>query len=224
MKHLYEMQNKDVGRDFIIIGAGGTLKTHNNIVKKFINENNLLSIGINYMTEFYIPSYHLWTNKGRFRDFAYCISSKSTILIGSSMSSALVNKHYSGKYVIVDYVDKSGLKVEIKKGIIRGFFRTAGCLAIMIAYWLGSKRIYVAGMDGYTLYSQKELDDGHYGQHLYGLGHTDTASWDECVEKDRIVAEGLKKIAEYGVAFQIITPTVFSEYYCPDILGVDREV
>ena len=97
------------------------------------------------------------------------------------------------------------------------YFRTAGCLAIVIAHLFGASDIYVVGMDGYTLHGRDELESQSSNQHCYGKGHTDDSTWEQCVEKDRLVYENLNAIAAFGAKFKIITPTKFEDF-CDDTI------
>ena len=63
MRKLAECIDCEKGGNFLIVGAGGTLKEHAGAIKSFIDQSNSSTIGINYMTEFCVPDYHLWTNR-----------------------------------------------------------------------------------------------------------------------------------------------------------------
>ncbi|HAL45839.1 MAG: hypothetical protein A2Y12_04190 [Planctomycetes bacterium GWF2_42_9] len=206
------------GKPFLIIGAGGTLKEYQKQIKAFIEKKQPVTIGINKMTDFHIPDYHLWTNKQRWKEFGNCVNTKSKIMFASDFKSKLINQHFKGNYISVSYIDKAEYKVGYQDGIITGHFRTAGCLAIMVAHLFGASEIFIAGMDGYTLYRKRELEQGQQNQHVYGSGFTDDASWQECLEKDQQVYDAMKQIEEYGVHFKIITPTKFEKYYDSNIL------
>jgi ubiquinone/menaquinone biosynthesis C-methylase UbiE len=201
------------GRNMMVVGAGGTLREYEKQIKSFIKNNDVMTIGINYMTGFCIPDYHFWTNKQRYRDLGQCISPHSKMMFGYSMPVKLIRKHHQGDYITVDYTKKGADKVDYRDGKIYGNFRTAGCLAIMIAHLLGAENIYVVGMDGFTLHGRDEIEEGNKNQHCYGKGYTDDATWEQCVEKDRIVYENLNEIDNFGVKFKIITPTKFEKFY-----------
>ena len=212
------------GRSFLIIGAGGTLREYSKRIKGFIQRERPVTIGINKMTEFHVPDYHLWTNKQRYRDFGSCISAKSRMMFGGGMPEKLIRKHFKGDYIVVDYAHSLReaclqSKIKYKEGKIYGRFRTAGSLAIMIALLFGAKDIYVVGMDGFTLHSRKDVEGNNRNQHCYGKGFTDDASWEECIEKDHLVYENLRAIDAYGAKFRIITPTKFQEFYDSSVLN-----
>ena len=206
------------GKSFLIVGAGGTLKEYEAPIKEFMRERNPVTIGINYMTEFCIPNYHLWTNRQRYRDFGGHIHKKSKMMFGCNLPGKLIKKHFKGDYIVVDYGSSNDNSIRYKEGKIYGDFRTAGCLAIVIAYLLGASEIFVVGMDGYTLHSREELDNQSASHHVYGKGYTDDSTWEKCIEKDRLVYENLNEIEAFGAGFRILTPTKFEKFYSPHIL------
>ena len=209
------------GKSFLVIGAGGTLREYDKHIKAFIERERPVTIGINKMTEFHVPDYHLWTNKQRYRDFGSCISAKSRMMFGDGMPEKLIRKHYKGDYIVVDYVDKARGCVEYRDGVIYGQFRTAGSLAIMIGHLFGVKDIYVVGMDGYTLHGKEEVEQGSKHHHVYGKGFTDNATWQKCLEKDNLVYATLNTLDDYGIKFSILTPTKFEKYYDGSLLALE---
>jgi len=205
----------------IIVGAGGSASRYKSKILDFIEKNGIVTIGINNITSVLYPDYHLWTNKKRFKTFNQNIdNSKSKVLLGSGMSKKWIRKYYKNKYIVVDYVDEEGCRMEYDSGIIKGNFRTAGALAVMIAHVNKARNIYIVGMDGYTLYPRYQLDSDIRNQHCYGSGFTDDASWDECIKKDEAVYETLNEMKQYGVKFSILTPTKFENFYDPSILEI----
>jgi len=207
-------------RYVMIVGAGGTVKEYKDKIVDHIKINNIITIGINLMTFLCIPDYHLWTNKQRYATQHDCISKKSKLLFGCRMPENLIKKHWDGDFERVDYVNESDLLISYKDGCIYGNFRTAGILAIMIAYINGAKKIEVVGMDGFTLYDKIKLDNKEVNHHCYGSGYTDDASWEKCVGKDKLVDDGLHALKDYGVDFKILTPTKFEDFYDSNVLGI----
>ena len=80
------------------------------------------------------------------------------------------------------------------------------------AFQQNAKHICIAGMDGYTLHSKKELKTKKSSQHCYGKGYTDDCDWDKCVQKDSAVQSILDEMKLNGIDFNIITPTVFKNH------------
>ncbi len=209
MKSLHK---KFRGRTFLVVGAGSSLLRH----KEAICNLDALTIGINNMTSILVPDFHLWTNNKRYRDFGGSINPKSRILLGNGIVKKQIRK-FGHSPTIINYEDRPGCNVKISKHVISGYFRTAGCLAIALASYMGAGKILVAGMDGYTFIDKSTLDANQGAQHVYGEGHTDNNDWEECVKKDEIVRDALRDLRKV-VKFEIITPTVFKDFYNEDIL------
>lgn len=207
--------NSEDGNAMMVIGAGGSLRDYKERICDFVVKDSVSTIGVNRMTDVLVPKYHLWTNSGRFREYHSCINDLSVVIFGSQMKPALIKRHYPQKHIIVDYRDEKKLAVSYKRGVIRGFFRTAGCLSILMCHLLGAKKIYVVGMDGYTFYSKSAVTANQEHQHVYGSGLSDGTDWSTCQEKDNIVYRVLRSLKSFGAEFSIITPTVFTEFYTP---------
>lgn len=206
------LQNR---RPALIVGAGGSLKEYHSNILNFIKQYSCCTIGINNVTDFIEPEYHLWTNNQRFMQFSKCISSKSNVIIGYNISKKTIRKHYSGPYESLKFKDEKGMKFQLHENLIQGCFRTAGVLAIAVAKYMASKDIFVCGMDGYTFHPKQDLKSKVSGQHCYGKGHTDDSDWDDCVKKDKEVYKNLLGLYEIGMRFSIITPTKFDKFYSP---------
>lgn len=202
----------------IIIGAGSTISQYKDRLLKYIYDNNIVTIGINRMTSFCIPDYHLWTNKKRFASYHECISDRSKLLFGCGMKDSFIKKYWDGDYDTINFSNNLDETISYKGGAIHGNFRTAGILAVMIAHIKGAKKIDIIGMDGYTFYSKNDLINNNSSHHCYGSGFTDDASWEDCVHKDELVYKGLRSLNVYGVKFRIITPTKFGDFYDSTVL------
>jgi len=208
------------GRTMLIIGAGATLKQNEKDITKFIEKTNPLTIGINNMTGFYVPDFHVWTNTQRFRTYGHTIDSKSSVLLGTNISLKLIKQVIGVRdYTLINYTDKEGIPMGYKNGKLYGHYRTAGCLSIMIAHIMGVDVINVVGFDGYTLYPQTDVASGNASQHCYGTGHTDTADWATCIKKDVIIDNVLQNLKDYGINFSIITPTKYEKFFDSSILN-----
>ena len=215
MNTIENLINKHKGRQALIITSGSSIKTYETGVKNFILEENPVVIGVNNITKFFIPDYHLWTNTQRFRTFGKDISDKSTLLLGAGIHLKIMREVIGNMdYYLINFTDmKEGVPVGYKNGKILGFFRTAGCLSIMIAHLIGCKKISIVGMDGYSYYKKDELLYGEKSHHCYGTGFTDTSSWETCIEKDKLINKALYGLQNYGIKFKILTPTVYKEFY-----------
>jgi len=204
-----DFKNKNV----MIVGAGRSVLDYRDSILKYIDNNNVITIGINLMTSLCVPDYHLWTNKKRYIAQNRCISSKSKLLFGSGMSSGLIRRFYKGDYEVVKYINKSSFDISYDGKVIRGNFRTAGILAVMVAHLGGCKRIDIVGMDGFTFYDKKDLKNNKKNQHCWGEGYSDDADWEKCLKKDDLVYNGLNSLKTYGANFRVLTPTKFDDFY-----------
>jgi len=214
VKTLKDLEGIEEGRGALIIGAGATIKEYQNQIWNFIKESGSFTIGINNMTDMFIPDYHLWTNTQRFRTFGNCISSFSTILLGQGIALKVINEVIGIRdYIVINYIDKEGLPIKYTKGKITGRFRTAGSLAIMVAHIMGATEVNIVGMDGYSLYSLNELESGEKSHHCYSVGYTDTADYETCIKKDKQINDGLLSLRKYGINLNILTPTKYGEFY-----------
>jgi len=213
------IKNSERGKSMIVIGSGQSVLAYKDKILGFIADNNISTIGINNMLGLCIPKYHLWTNRQRWGSFGHLSSNASTLLVGKSITDDSVKKKFQGRYVRINHIDESGLPFSYENEIFTGFFRTAGVFGIMVCHIMGASKIYVVGMDGYTLHSQDDLLNGKKSHHCYGQGYTDDADWSKCVKKDRMVDSALHNLRDYGVKFHIITPTKFTDFYDSTILG-----
>jgi len=216
LRDIEELLGCEKGNRILIIGSGGTLKEEGQKVINLARSSDVVTIGINNMTGLMIPKYHLWTNFKRYKTFSSVIDPESVLLLGKKLYKRL--KNLATDSICIDYIDRVKTPIVFRDNRIEGYFRTAGCLAIMIASLMKTSSIYIAGMDGYTLYSKSEIYSKKKNQHVYGSGFTDGTDWKTCRQKDKIVYQVLKDLREYGIEFSIITPTVFSDFYRDDVI------
>jgi len=209
-------------RPFLIVGSASTLKEDFTRIKRYIKDIQPVTIGINKMTDFIIPDFHLWTNNERFHNLGGCIHPLSTLLLGNGLLPDVIKQHCQGKYIKVEYEKFAAPNAPMFhiNGHIYGFYRIAGCLAIMIAHILKASSIHVVGFDGYTRHKPKEYEPGldQKNQHCYGAGHTDDYSWPNSVQKDNEIYKCLMLMKNTGIDFSIITDTIYTDVYNSTIL------
>ncbi len=215
MKTIENLIDRHKGRRVLIIGAGSSIKEYENKINTFIHEENPITIGINNITGMFISDYHLWTNTERFRNFGKNILPESELLLGAGIHLKTVREVIGPvNYTLINFTDmKEGVSVGYKKGKIFGFFRTAGCLSIMIAHLMGAKDVSIVGMDGYSFYKKDELLSGKKSHHCYGVGFTDTAIWETCIKKDNLIKSALEGLKNYGIDLKILASTIYKDFY-----------
>jgi len=211
VKNLIDIYHR---QEALIICAGTSTKIYQKKIQKFIDENKPFIIGINNITDFFIPQYHLWTNTKRFRSFGNKIHKSSNVLLGAGIHLKTVREIIGlREYTVINFTDmKEGVSIGYKKGKILGFFRTAGNLAIMISHLMGAEKVNIVGMDGHTFYDYKDVREGKEKHHCYNEDYK-PFSKEICFKKDEVVTGVLGKLKEYGIDLKILTPTVYKDFY-----------
>jgi hypothetical protein len=206
------------GRDFLILGAGSTIKHYLPHIEKFIKRKNLVTFGVNNVVVKIKPEYHIWTNNERLSTFGGNISPESKLILGCKLKQS-VKDLYNYDYYNLNYDDKFNMiKSDEKNNIgysnnfVSGRFRTAGNMAIFLAHIMGANNIYIAGMDGYML---KYKGD----QHCYGKGNTDSSDDKYEQEKDDLIYNILRDLKGVGCNQKIVTPTIYINFYDGSVLN-----
>jgi hypothetical protein len=213
MRTIKDLINKEKDKKFLILCTGSTVKEKKKEIDNFIEREKPILVGVNNLSGFWVPDYHIWTNNGRFRTFGKNINSKSTLLLGSNISLKVISRIIGDRdYVILERVDREGVPIDYRDGIIYGYHRTVGCVAITVSYLLGAKEINIIGMDGHTLNSYEDVRDGKKAHHFYDENYT-PYSPEIRIKKDNITKGVLQNLRNYGINFNIITPTVFKKFY-----------
>lgn len=209
------------GKDVLIIGSGYSIVENFNSIKKYIEKKNPVIFGINNMTGFFIPEYHLWTNKQRYRDLGGCVKKESHLMFSYKIPTSLIRKHWQGDYYSVVYYDDKKYTRRLiitEDGVLKGFFRNAGSLAVALSHVMGAKEINLVGIDGFSLYKKEELIKNNKNQHCYGKGFTDDATYNQCVEKDKYIYDSYITMHEFGIEFKILTKTKYEKFYDGSVL------
>jgi len=241
------MNKKIKDQHVLVIGSGPSLKKNWDKIKDFIKENEVVTFGCNYITDFLVPDYHFWGSAKRWIKYSDCINKEKSILVVSEDFKK--NKRYGNllkkwnqNYLIFKDVkkrwemgseDKSSkefknCEVCYKNGIMHGCFYDIATRAIFYAYINKASKISVIGNDGYTLYKKEDLKENKESQHCYGEGFTDGFTYQYCRRKDWDKYRTLKLLhkygnKEYGFGFEIITPTIYRDFYNSDILNIPED-
>jgi len=200
------------GSHVLIVGAGSTVKGYKEKIEKFIKENNAVTIGINNMSGMIIPDYHFWGSKHRWRRYGKKASDKSYFIFPPDFSKASILKFGNKSYSILE--DRYW-KV----------FRNTLIRTIFFSYTKLASKISIVGMDGYSFYSYEELKTKKHAQHCYGKGLTDGQPYEHSRKKDiknytklKSLYKTMKKRYKFG--FEILTPTVYGEFYNSKVLDI----
>jgi len=150
--------NRHQGCDFLVLGNGPSLSQHRDMIFTQIHEKRLIVMGVNRITHYLTPDYIAFCNQKTFlRDAKTANLKKSRALIGQYIPRKLAKKNLDGPFEWLLY-NKAKTSFSIDRGIIHGGGRTTTGLLIGVAIVMGASDIYVAGMDGYSLYLEKGQD------------------------------------------------------------------
>lgn len=230
------------GKHILIMGAGYTIKKYWDEVEKFIKDNDVVTIGCNHIMNIIVPDIHLWGSSKRFRQYGHLTSKKSSVIFQSNFKEKEIKKHWKRDYDTY-HIDARLWKygsddknsyaykrccMRKKKNIMVGCFCSAGSKAIFWSYMKGAKKISIVGMDGYTFYSKADLEADKKTQHCYGKGFSNGFNYEYNRKIDWDVYKTLRLLKIYGrkkhkFDFEIITPTVYEEFYNPNILNVKTD-
>lgn len=236
------MKKKFQNKHILVLGSGPSLKKYWDKISDFISKNDLVTFGCNYITDFLIPDYHFWGSAQRWRKYGHLYNKKSKLIVSEHFPKEIIRERWSGKYLIFKNVERrwklgsekpnskesKRCKVCCRSGKMFGCVRDIATWAIFYAYRHGASKITVVGNDGYTLYSKKELESKSESQHCYGEGYTDGFTYRYCRAKDWDKYRTLKRLRDYGkkkygFSFEIITPTIYEEFYNPNVLGIEED-
>ena len=198
------------GKKILIIANGPSLNQNEDRINEFIEKNNPIILGSNFLGEKIIPHYHIFNSFERFKQYIPTVHKSSKVLIGGYLFERLKKMGLSDKFQPINYVAKKGFT--ITDGIIYTDPSTVVILMIALANVLGADEIYVAGMDGYKerksthFYSEKEVSKL---ENINTLQHKMEENLDEIAMH---MEENGKK------PFVIITPTSFKKYYKEGII------
>jgi len=236
------MSKKIKGQHVLVICSGSSLKKYWNKVENFIKENDVITFGCNYITDFLIPDYHLWGSTKSWNAYGHLCSEKSTIVISEHFPKKELKKYWKGSYKVFKNVQRlwkpgseNKKSKEYKRCCVRykskkmfGCVRDIGTWAIFYAYIKGASKISVVGQDGYTLYSKKDLNSEFESQHCYGFGNTTCFTYRYSKRNDWFKYRSMKLLYKYcknkyGFGFEIITPTIFRDFYNSDVLNIPED-
>jgi len=238
------------GKHVLVICPGKSILTYKERIDDFIKNNDVVIVGCKNMGHMFVPDYHVWTDNKGYNTLGKNTNKNTIPVFAAHMKKELIRKHWKKEYLIANYPickwkpsyeEKESPKygwgeVRCKNGKMYGVLTTSGCVAVFWSHMKGASKISIVGMDGYTLYSLEELKNENETQHCYGKGFSDLiafkrkssglsdkkykAIYKNHIRRDSDVSKTLLSMKKYKVNFEIITPTVFKEYYNSDALSI----
>jgi hypothetical protein len=220
--------NRHLGNDFLILGTGSSLLRYGDRIKSIIHEKNLIVIGVNNITSFLIPDYHGFTNKFRLRQYGHTINSKA--LLSIYFSDEIIEKccDAPNEFVMWQDLDDPEKCCVDDQGIII-HHGTSATLMVLVAYAMGGRRVYLAGIDGFSNYLKtgKEMD-----LHFHPSAYKKNVKQEELNNKISYW-KGVQKVCLDSIAlwaqnnnrlqFKHITPCEYMHHFDGSILGIDDE-
>ena len=81
MRELSDLEKVEQDRNMVVVCCGSSITEYASQIRKFIEDRNAVVIGMNKMTNFITPKYHLWTNKKRWKHYGHICKEESIKLI-----------------------------------------------------------------------------------------------------------------------------------------------
>ena len=204
--------NRHRGQDFLILATGPSLRQYQKKVQEFIDEHKPVVMAGNFIDDMFIPDYHAFVNRSRFRNYVKYTNPASKVLLSPYFSDDIIKAHYKGSYEEIAFENKYPSDVGeiiIADGIIYAKGATIATLLIAVAIVMGGNNIFIAGMDGYS----KSNSTHHYRE-------SDDKKREELLQQERSMNQQLECLAGYLKSsgrgeMTVITPTAYEQYYRP---------
>ncbi|MFC1595707.1 hypothetical protein ACFL4D_00275 [Candidatus Margulisiibacteriota bacterium] len=203
--------NRHQGRDFLILAGGPSFKKYQAQIESFIKKYDPIVLGANYLAELIVPDYHAFSNNRRFMDYVESVNEKSKLLLGQYIHKDMISEYTKLSYETMYYEDSADAPFDIKNNVISANCRTVSLLLMGTAIIMGAKRIFVAGLDGYT----GTEEDGKI--HFYNE-KDETENRDVLMDKHFGNLKYLEQIDQYmseqgNEGVHILTPTSYTAFY-----------
>lgn len=184
---------------FLIMATGPSMGTHREQIEAFIKRKMPVTIGCNYMKP-YVPDYHVFTNKRRYKDHWKDVNPKSKLILGSNFERGIIkHKVYDTLNFENKYPSEKGwLKIFQDHIYCEGGTTSAAMIGMAIQKW--ATEILFVGLDG--------LMPGKMNYYKAKFG----ADNDKRMIQDKAMRMILKQVSRQ-VKVAILTPTVYKEYY-----------
>jgi hypothetical protein len=212
----FALADKFKNRKVVIIGNGPSIVPYEDKIKKFISDENAVTLGLNYLKNLYAPHYHMFVSRKRFMKYAGGVASQSELIVPGFFGEELVRQHYQGIAHFIEMVQARDLQESPLQGKVQHItYLNVAIAAILTACQMGASAIYAVGIDGYSDEFHREIS------YFYNE--------DDVPEEKRIASLRYEKFVEEldrvnrfllgrAVPFTIITPTSHKQYY-RDLLG-----
>jgi 4-hydroxy 2-oxovalerate aldolase len=207
----FELKDRHKGKKFLIIANGPSILTYDKEIKQLIKNENLITIGVNFLKDIFVPDYHVFVSRKRLFKYINSINKASTLLIPSFFGKEILVENYEGKYNYfdVEIISKDSATV-INGTTQKNVHLNVSVSAILLAYLMGASEIYSVGIDGYIDENSKKM--------VFFYNENDTPDDKEVASfRYEMFVEELDRIDKFlqknSVSFSILTPTSHKKYY-----------
>lgn len=215
------------GCDMLVLGTGSSILDYQNEIRAFSETENLVVIGVNNAFEMFSLDYVGFTNRDRFSTFGRRQASESTrALLSIYFTDEQIKKWCNMSHDLVMWRDTRNPNVcAIDEDGIISQHGSVGTLMVLVAYVMGARRVYVAGMDG-----ADESQLTHENIHFRTIDYKPYLTEKEREKKYRhwltdILPQTFAAIHAWNVSigrtpFVSLTPTYYGDYFDPNLLGI----
>ena len=219
-----KIKNKHV----LIVGPGNSIQKYAKKIIKFVELNQIVTIGIHNVNSVLVPDYHFWGSGHRWRKYGRFVGQESILIFPPGFSKKNINKYCKKEYRFYDTDERMSFDDNKKYKSIYSYFQNTGLVSILWAYQHNVSKISIVGMDGYSYYLEKQLKSKECSQHCYGKGFTDGQTYEFGRRKDIGNYHRLKMLhkygkKKYGFGLEMLTPTVHKKFYSPNVLDIHEE-
>lgn len=198
-------------REFLVLANGPNLKKYKPQIDQFIKKHDPVILGANFLNSLFVPHYHAFNNKKRFKSHINSVNDQSDLLLGTNFSEELIGDYVTREYERLGFINKLDADFDIQNGVITSNCRTISVLLIGVAIVMGANRVFVAGMDGY-------LSKDSIGSTLFYNEKFEPEEHQLNVDRHEWNDRFLKQIDQYlqqrgGEGVHILTPTGYSSFY-----------
>ena len=179
--------------EWVILACGPSLREYLEQIAEYIKPT-MITVGTNNLDGLFVPDYHVWVNRRRFRKHREKISPKSKLVLGYKFKDKCDHRLQFDN----DYLNDQGF-MDIGK-TIKCAGATVAALAAGFAIQMGAKRITFAGLDGFS------------GGKLHHYKEDTIVGMEKLLLLER-ATHGILRDLNKVAPVKILTPTVYEEYY-----------
>jgi len=179
--------------EWVILACGPSLREYQKEIQAYIKPTTI-SVGTNNIDGLFVPDFHVWVNRRRYRKHHKSVSKKSKLVLGYKFKE---KADYKLKFEN-DYLNDKGF-MEVGD-TIKCAGATVAMLAAGFAIQMGAKRITFAGLDGFS------------GGKLHHYNEDTLVGMDRLLLLER-ATHGILRDINKMAPVKILTPTVYEEYY-----------